>query len=370
MVRQLFLAGAFLAALCEIPAARADVLIGAAGPLTGANAYIGDQAQQGVEMAVADLNARGGVLGQQVRLIIVDDACDPGQAAAAAQKLVGERILFVVGHLCSGASIAAAEIYERAGIIMISPGSTNPAFTEQGRTNVFRVCGRDDQQGAIAAAHLADYWRDKKIAILHDGSTYGKGLADATKLELNRLGVRETLYEPYTPGLSDYSDLARKLIAAGIEVAYVGGYYQEIALLIREAREQGSELQLVSGDAIATEGFWQVAGPAAEGTQFTFFPDPRLSPAAGEVVERFRKNGFEPEGYTLGSYAAVQVWAQAAERVGATEPKSVIAALHASEFDTVLGKIGFDEKGDVRQPAFVWYLWRDGKYSPTEPPTH
>jgi branched-chain amino acid transport system substrate-binding protein len=368
---RLLAAGALLAtALFGSPVARADILIGAAGPLTGANAYIGDQAQQGADMAVADLNARGGVLRQQVRLIIVDDACDAGQAAAVAQKLVSERIVFVVGHLCSNASIAAAEIYDKAGVIMISPGSTNPTLTEQGHNNVFRVCGRDDQQGAVAARHLAKQWRDKKIAILHDGTTYGKGLADATKAELNRLGMRETLYEGYRPGLSDYSDLARRLIAGGIDVVYVGGYYQEIGLLIREAREQGSELRLVSGDAIATEGFWQVAGTAADGTLFTFFPDPRLSPAASEVVDRFRKTGFEPEGYTLTSYAAVQAWAQAAEKVGTTDVKSLIAALHTNEFDTVLGKIGFDKKGDIRQAAFVWFLWRDGKYAPTEPSTH
>jgi branched-chain amino acid transport system substrate-binding protein len=371
MARQLVATAALLcAALFEVEFARAEILIGAAGPLTGPNAYIGDQAQQGAEMAVADLNARGGVLGQQVRLIVIDDACDAGQAVAAAQKLVSERVVFVVGHLCSSASIAAAETYERAGVIMISPGSTNPAFTEQGHSNVFRVCGRDDHQGAIAARHLANQWRDKKIAILHDETTYGKGLADATKLELNRLGVSEALYEGYRSGTSDYYDLARRLIAAEIDVVYVGGYYQEIGLIIREVREQGSELQLVSGDALATEGFWQVAGPAAEGTLFTFFPDPRLSPVASEVVEQFRNNGFEPEGYTLTSYAAVQVWAQAAERADATDTTSLITALRINEFNTVLGKISFDRKGDIRRPAFVWYLWKDGRYAPTGPSTH
>ena len=124
--------------------------------------------QRGAEMAVADINAAGGVLGQQVRLISVDDFCDPEQAVAAAQKLVADGVVFVVGHYCSGASIPASKVYEAAGVLQISPASTNPLLTEQGRANVFRVIGRDDAQGIVAGNYLADHWGDKKIAILHD----------------------------------------------------------------------------------------------------------------------------------------------------------------------------------------------------------
>ena len=169
---------AVILAVMGAVAARADVLIGAAGPLTGPNAYMGEQIQRGVEMAVADLNAAGGVLGQPLRLMAIDDACDGGQAVAAAHRLVAAKVPFVVGHLCSGASIPAAKVYEGAGIIQMTPASTNPQLTEEGRANVFRICGRDDQQGAIAGDYLVERWRDAKIAILNDGSVYGRGLAD------------------------------------------------------------------------------------------------------------------------------------------------------------------------------------------------
>ncbi|MDF2810804.1 MAG: branched-chain amino acid transporter substrate-binding protein [Microvirga sp.] len=350
----------------ETAPAGAEILIGMAGALTGPNAYQGEQQQQGVEMAVADLNAGGGVLGQQLRLISVDDACDSGQAVAAAHRLVAAKVMFVVGHQCSGASIPAAGIYERAGIIQMTPASTNPRLTEEGRANVFRICGRDDQQGAIAGDFLVARWRDARMAIVDDGSVYGKGLADETRWQLNKRGIAEAWNEKLTPGQSDYSPLVAKLRTAGIEVVYFGGYYREAALLIRTAREQGYKVQLVSGDGIASEAFVQVTGEAGEGTLFTSFRDPRRNPAAEPIVTRFRQQGFEPEGYTLYSYGAIQAWAQAATKAGSTESKAVIGALHTNEFDTILGRISFDDKGDVRQPGFEWFIWRSGRYVPLE----
>ena len=344
------------------PAAAADVLIGTAGPLTGSNAWIGEQLQQGVQMAVQDLNGSGGVLGEKVRLVVADDACEGPQAVAAAEKLVGDGVVFVVGHDCSAASISASEVYYKAGVIQISPASTNPVFTELGRSNVFRVCGRDDEQGVLAGDYLADHFAGSRIAIVHDGAIYGKGLAEETKKELNKRGVAEALFETIAPGQSDYSRLIEKLRVAGVSVLYFGGYAAEAGLIVRTAHETGLALRLVSGDALSTKEFMLVAGPAGEGTVFTFFPDPRRSPAAAELIERFHKIGFEPEGQTLYSYAAVQVWSQAVEKVGATTADKVIAALHSNKFATVLGPISFDAKGDVEQRTFEWYVWREGGY--------
>jgi branched-chain amino acid transport system substrate-binding protein len=350
----------------EAASADAEILIGMAGALTGPNAYQGEQQQQGVEMAIADLNAKGGVLGQRLRLISVDDACDGGQAIAAAHKLVAEKVSFVVGHQCSGASIPASGIYERAGIIQMTPASTTPRLTEEGRPNVFRICGRDDQQGAIAGDYLATRWKDARVALIHDGSVYGTGLTHETQQQLKKHGVSEALYDELRPGLNDYSPLVAKLQAMRIEVVYFAGYYREAALLIRNAREQGYKVQLVSGDGLASEAFVQVTGEAGEGTVFTSFRDPRRSPIAAEVVERFRHQGFEPEGYTLYSYGAVQAWAQAALKAGTTESKAVINALRSGEFETILGKISFDAKGDVKQPGFEWFIWRSNRYVPLE----
>jgi branched-chain amino acid transport system substrate-binding protein len=323
--------------------------------------------QRGAEVAVDDLNSAGGVLGEEVRLIAVDDFCDPDQAVAAAQHLAGQGVVFVVGHYCSGASIPASEVYQTAGIIQISPASTNPLFTERRLANVFRVIGRDDTFGIVDGNYLADHWTDGKIAILHDGSVFGKGLADETRRQLRSRGLNEAVYQAYDPGKDDYSADVALLEAARIDVMYVGGYHTEIALLARAALDRSYRIELVSGSGVlATEEFGLIAGPAAEGTVFSSFPDPRQNPNAAALVARFQDQGFEPEGYTLLTYVAVQVWAQAAEKANSLAGPEVVQALHDHEYGTVLGAIAFDEKGDVTTQAPVWYVWRGGEYVPLE----
>jgi branched-chain amino acid transport system substrate-binding protein len=297
-----------------------------------------------------------------------DDNSDPEQAVALAKKLVSDGVVFVAGHSASEASVAAAPMYEQAGIVMISPSSSNPRLTDEGRSNVFRVFGRDDRQGAVAASYLADHWSDRRIAILHDGTLYGKGLADETKKRLNDLGVVETIFLAYSPGKPDYWDVIDRMKTAAIDVVYVGGRHTETGLMARQAGDHDYRPQFVSGDAAATEEFWLIAGPAGEGTLFTLGPDPRHDPAAKAIVQRFRESGYEPEGFTLYAYAAVEVWAQAVEKAGTLDYVAVIESLHAHEFDTVLGRISFDDKGDVRGfEPFVWYAWKDGEYAPVKP---
>jgi branched-chain amino acid transport system substrate-binding protein len=354
-----------LAAVLGCPA-RAEILIGVAGPMTGKLAWAGEQFRRGSELAVADINAAGGVLGQQVQLVTADDSCDPAQAVAAAQKLVENGVIFVVGHYCSGASIPASEVYEGAGVLQISPASTNPMLTELGHANVFRVVGRDDADGIVAGNYLADHWANTKIAILHDNTTFGKALAELTKKQLNKRGVTEAIYQAYDPGKNDYSAEIAQLQAADISVLYVGGYHTEVALMVRAARDQGYLVQLVSGNDLVTEEFALIAGEAAEGTLFTFFPDPRRLPQAASIVQRFRAENFEPEGYTLFTYGAVQVWAQAVATAGSTELDAVIASLRHNQFSTILGRLDFDDKGDVTHQSSTWYVWKGGEYVPVE----
>jgi branched-chain amino acid transport system substrate-binding protein len=346
--------------------ARAEVRIGMAGPLTGKDAWFGEQLHRGVELAVADINAGGGVFGQQVELFTADDFSDPGQAVAAARKLVSQGVIFVTGDYCSHAAIPASEIYEAAGVVMISPASVNPLLTELRRANVFRVVPRDDADAIVAGNYLADHWADQKIAILHDNTTWGAGIAEATKKQLNRRGVTEAVYRAYVPGGNDYAAEIADLQGAHIAVAFIGGYHTEIGLMARQARDRGYPVQLVVGPSLASEEFGLIAGPAADGTLFTFLADPRRNAEAAPVVERFRASGFEPEGYTLYAYAAVQVWAQAADKAGSLELQAMIAALRQHQFDTVLGPIEFDEKGDVTTQVPVWHVWRDGTYLPLE----
>ena len=364
-VKKLFLAATVWIA-ASVSIAQAEVLVATAGPMSGQYAWFGEQMQRGAELAVADINAAGGILGEKVRLIVGDDACDGDQAVALANKFVTDGIAFVAGHWCSSSSIPASKVYEAADILMITPASTNPKLTDEGGPNVFRLSGRDDEQGLVAGDYLAAKWGDQKIAILHDGTTYGKGLADATKDQLNERGVKEAMYESYVPGNADYSSVVSKMQSEDINVFYVGGYSTEAGLMIREAHDMGYDVQLVSGDALTSTEFAMVAGPAADGTLITFFPDARNNPEAADVVARFRNDGYEPEGYTLQTYAAFQTWAQAAEKAGSLDLDKMIGTLQKAEFDTVFGSFSFDDNGDMTAPGFVWYFWKDGEYLPVK----
>ncbi len=337
--------------------------IATVGPMSGTYSLFGQQMKAGAEQAVADINAAGGVLGKQLVLEIGDDRCDRKKAVAVANEIVNKRVSFVAGHFCSGSSIPASVVYENGGVVMISPATTNPKFTERGYSNVFRVSGRGDQQGIVAGNMLADEFGSKKIAILHDKTTYGEGLADETKKQLNKRGVHEAMYLAYTAGEEDYTRLIRKMKAAGINVMYVGGYHPEAGLMIRQAREQGYGVQLVSGDALMTDEFWEITGDAGQGTLMTFSPNPRKNPNAASLVKRFRDAGIEPEGYVLYTYAAIQAWAQAAAKAGSVNFVPMIKSLKANQFNTVLGNIGFNAKGDVTGiDSYVWYVWKNGRY--------
>jgi len=342
--------------------AKADVVVASAGPMSGQYASFGAQLKAGAEMWAKDTNAKGGILGEKVKLVIGDDACDPKQAVAVANKFAGQGVTYVAGHFCSGSSIPASKVYTEEGIIQVSPASTNPAFTDKGGPNVFRVCGRDDQQGEVAGAFLAKEYSGKKVAIIHDKTAYGKGLADATKKNMNKGGLKETMYEAFTAGEKDYSALVSKLKSKGIEAVYLGGYHTEGGLIVRQMRDQGMKTLLISGDALVTAEYWQITGNAGEGTLMTFSPDPRNNPEAAPLVKKFKAAGIEPEGYVLYSYAALQVFEQAATKAKSTKGKDLMKVMKKSKFNTVLGTLSFDKKGDVSLPGYVWYEWSKGNY--------
>jgi branched-chain amino acid transport system substrate-binding protein len=368
--RAIFLAAALvLAPLSALDApARAEVLIGVAGPMTGSQAWFGEQFERGVGMAAADLNAKHGVLGQKVEHLVADDFCDPDQAVAAANKLVGSGVVFVLGHWCSHSSIPASKVYEKAEVLMISPGSASAKLTDEGGPNVFRVYGRDDRQGAIVGDYFAEHWADNEIAVLDDGTTWGAGVANSVRRRLRDRGVRVAVDETITPGEAEYSTLISKMQAAGVDIFFLGGLHRETGLIFRQAHDRGYDLRLIACSAVVTEDFPMIAGPGLAGSLMIATADMRQSRSAAEVVERFRAQGYEPLGTTLNAYAAVQVWAQAVEAAGSLELDKVTEAMHSRQFDTVLGRIGFDVKGDVTGfDPWQWYVWQaDGTYVPLE----
>ncbi len=349
---------AFAAAIAVGGTANAQVKIAVAGPLTGPNAAFGAQLKNGAEMAAADINAKGGMNGQKIELVYGDDVSKPEQGVSVANKFVGEGVKFVIGHFNSGVTMPASTVYAENGILMITPSATNPQITERKMWGVFRTCGRDDQQGEVAGKYLAGPLKGKKVAVVHDKTTYGKGLADETKKTMNKLGVTEVLYEGVNTGEKDFSALVSKIKAAGADVVYWGGLHTEGGLIVRQMRDQGVKAALMSGDGITTDEFASIGGPGVEGTLMTFPPDPQKRPEAAEVVKRFLAKNFKPESYTLYSYAALQIVADAANQAKTNDPKKVAAYIKGKTFKTVIGDIGYDEKGDITRPDYVMYTWK------------
>ena len=338
-----------------------EIVIGVAGPMTADLAAFGTQLRRGAEQAVADLNARGGVLGKQLRLVVGDDQCDPKRAVRVANDLVGQGVVFVDGHFCSGSSIPASEVYREAGVLQITPSSTNPYLTERGIATLFRTAGRDDRQGPFAGGWLVENYRGKNIAVIDDGSSYGAGLARETERAIKDKGAAVALRDSYAQRQRDFSSLIGKLKAAKIDAVYAGGYHDDIGLLVRQAREQGFTGAFAAADALNTSEFWTIAGEAADGVRYSDASSPVNLVSAKSAVEKFRAGGYEPEGYTLGSYAAVQAWAAAAEIAGTTDAAKVAQALHGGTIPTVIGDLSWDAKGDLTHVNYAWYVWDNGR---------
>jgi branched-chain amino acid transport system substrate-binding protein len=351
------------AAMMASAIAHAEIKLGVAGPITGPNAAFGAQLTNGVQQAVEDLNAKGGILGQKVVVVTGDDVSDPKQGVSVANKFVGDGVQLVVGHFNSGVTIPASEVYQENGAIVVTPSATNPKLTERGMWNVFRTCGRDDQQGKLWADYAKKNLKGKKIAVVHDKTTYGQGLADAAKGFMNADGIKEVLYEGVNTGEKDYSALVSKIKSSGADVVYWGGLHTEGGLIVRQMRDQGLKTVMMSGDGITSDEFATIGGPGVEGTLMTFPPDPRNRAEAKEIVKKFEAKKFNPEAYTLYSYAAVQVIAEAAEKAKSLDPKKVAEALRSgATFKTVIGDLSFDKKGDITRPDYTVYVWKpDGK---------
>ncbi len=359
MNRRSLLAGIALSTVLSTAAYAQDLKLGIIGPITGPNAAFGKQLTDGGNQAVADLNAKGGILGRKIVVITGDDASQPAQGVSVANKLTSEGVRHVIGPFNSGVMLPTSSIYAENGAIMITPSATNPKITERGLWNVFRTSGRDDQQGAVAAAFIAKNFAGKKIAIVHDKTPYGQGLADETRKAMNAANIKEVMYEGVNVGEKDFSALITKIKAAGVDLVYWGGLHTEAGLIVRQMRDQQVRAPMMSGDGITSDEFATIAGPGAEGTLMTFPPDPRKRPEAAELVKTFAAKGVNPEAYTLYTYAAVQVMAQAAEAIKSTDPKKIAEYIHSgATFKTVIGDLKYDKKGDITRPDYVMYTWK------------
>lgn len=349
--------------------ATAKITIGLVAPITGPNAAIGAQIQRGAEMAAKEINDTGGITGKKISFNIFDDASDPKQAVSGANKLAGDGIRFVVAHYNSGGAIAASAVYDENGMLAMSPGATNPQLTDAGYPLQFRICGRDDQQAGFAADYIRITVPDPKIAIIHDKTAYGTGLAVAIRHKLNTFGIQETSYDGVNVEDKDFTALVAKIKRSDANTIYFGGVYAPAGLLLRQLADQGVKVTFIGSDAMMSNELAATAGDAVNGVINTFTLDPRTIPDNAALVSKFRSDGFEPEAYTLYSYAVVQLFKEVIENVGENPEAAALYLKDRGPFKTVLGDIAFDEKGDVRNANFTinqWHKGQDGRYTYTE----
>ena len=362
-MKKIGLSGVLLAAgLAYAGAASADVKMGVAGPVTGPNASFGAQLTQGVGQAAEDFNKSGGILGQKISVETGDDVSDPKQGVSVANKFVGDGVKFVVGHFNSGVTIPASEVYSDNGVLFITPSATNPKITDRKLWDAFRTCGRDDQQGKLWADLALGKLKDKKIAIIHDKTPYGQGLADAAKGFMNAGGKKEVLYEGVNTGEKDYSAIVSKIKASGADYLMWGGLHTEGGLIVRQMRDQGLKTVMISGDGITDDEFAQIGGPGVEGTLMSFGPEPRNNPNAKEVIAEFKAKGFDPQGYTLYSLCghADHEGSGRGDQVARSEEDGRATCTQGKPFHTVIGDISYDKKGDRTNVDYVWYVWEKG----------
>ena len=337
---------------------RGTLRIGVAGPITGSAAAFGAQMKTGVEQAIEDINAAGGILGQRLVLTIGDDRSDPRDGVAVANKFVGEGVKFVIGHFNSGVTIPASEVYQENGILAITPASTNPRITERGLWNIFRTCGRDDQQGLFAGEYIAKNF--KRVALLHDGTTYGQGLVDQARQAMERRSVKPVHSESVKRGDKDFAALATRLWVAKVDLVYWGGLETEAGLILRQMRAAGIKAVFMGGDGLASDEFATIGGPGVEGSLLTFSPDARRRPEAKAVVGKIAS----PE-FRTGSLHALQLCRRGGHQSRprrlreSVDPKTLATQMSSGiRFKTVLGDLSFDRKGDITRLDYTVYVWK------------
>ncbi len=337
------------------------ITIAIAGPMSGPEAKMGSDFQNAVNLAVEEWNNKGGVLGKKIKVLVGDDQSDPKQAVSIANRFVTQGVVAVIGHFNSSCSIPASDIYNRADIPMITPASTNPQLTERGYKNVFRICGRDDQQGMIGAEFIKRKLGVKRIAIIHDRTTYGQGLADEVKKALEGYG-QIVYYGGITKGDQDFKPVLTAIKEKSPDMIYFGGIYPEAGLIVKQAREIGIKASFMSGDGTIDPKFIEIAGPASEGTYLTFGQDPEKLPTAKEFFKKYRERFGDPGPYSIYAYDATNVLLTAIREAGSTDGKTIYQKLHELEFKGALGDIKFDQKGDVVKSPYVVWITRKGKF--------
>jgi len=338
------------------------IRIGAAGPMTGDQSKMGIDLRNGVELAVDEWNGKGGVLGKKIQLIPGDDQADPKQAVSIANKFINQQVAAVVGHWNSNCSINASTYYNNAHIVSISPASTNPRLTQQGYKTVFRVCGTDDQQGGVAAEFVLKTLKLKRVAVIHDKTTYGQGLADFFKKAIEGK-VQVVYYDGIQTKDPDYKAVLTAMKQKEPEAYFFGGVYPEAGRLVRQAKEVGLYIPMITGDGVYDPTFIDIAGKAAaEGTYVTFGKDTSGLPTSRSFNEKYTAKYGPPGPYSIYAYDAANIILSAIQQTGTTDGLKVAEFISKNTFQGAFGDISFDKNGDVAKAPYVVWKVKDGKF--------
>ncbi|AYG46330.1 branched-chain amino acid ABC transporter substrate-binding protein [Pseudomonas sp. Leaf58] len=338
------------------------IKIGIAGPKTGPVTQYGDMQFIGAKQAIKDINAAGGVDGKMLEAKEYDDACDPKQAVAVANKVVNDGVKFVIGHLCSSSTQPASDIYEDEGVIMITPAATSPEITARGYKLIFRTIGLDSAQGPAAGNYIADHVKPKVVAVLHDKQQYGEGIATAVKQTLEGKGTKVAVFEGLNAGDKDFSSIIQKLKQNNVDFVYYGGYHPELGLILRQAQEKGLKAKFMGPEGVGNDSISQIAQNASEGLLVTLPKSFDADPQNKKIVDAIKADGKDPSGpFVFPAYSAVELIAQGIKAAKSEDTAKVAEAIHAGSFKTPTGDLSYDAKGDLKDFKFVVYEWHFGK---------
>ncbi|WUI03442.1 branched-chain amino acid ABC transporter substrate-binding protein [Spirillospora sp. NBC_00431] len=341
------------------------IKIGVPAPLSGDSASAGQDILAAAKVAADEINKAGGVDGRDVQIVEADDQCSAQQGAQAAQKLLNSGVVAVAGGYCSGAAVPAIPIYGRRSVPFVLDASTNPSLTDTGKGKVFRTCGRDDNQGLVAARFMTGQLGAKRIALLHDNTTYAKGLADAAANSAKQAGGQVVYQDALQPGQSDYSPVLTKVASTRPDVLYFTGYFAEAGLLMKQRKQLGLKFTLMGGDATTDSTVLKTAGSAADGYIATTAPLAKDLPAAGKFVTAYKAaNNADPGPFSVYEYDAVKVVAKAIDDAGSTKGRDITDALHKiKDFPGITGPITFDDKGDRTDPLYITVRVQSGAFT-------
>jgi branched-chain amino acid transport system substrate-binding protein len=343
--------------------APATLKIGLAGVQSGSDAQIGSTMLYGSQIAIDEWNAKGGVLGRQIEPISLDDEGNPQKANTVAHNLVDDGVAAVIGHLNSNCTIPASIVYNDAKILQITPGSTNPTYTEQGFPDAFRICGRDDQQGPVAATFMHDQLHLTKIAILHNKTAYGEGLATEVKRTFESLGGQVTMFQGIGQDERDFSANISVVQGSGAEGFFWGGMYDQGGALLVKMRQTGLNIPFVTGDGCFAQPFIDTVGGNVPNVYLSFGKDYHQNPAAAAFLQSYKDKYHQDVGaYSVYGYDAANVLFTAIQQAGTTDADKIAAVMKGRSFDTIRGKVEFDSKGDVKGSGFVIWTIKDGKF--------